>query len=321
MEAALEKFLTEERGLTFLQVPINRIMASANEILSSLNKRENALEMDSDKFRAKYVKSVAEIDSLRKKSYREMKNIDAAAIETKRKVRPIVERFSQVLRQAAIEAIDKQVILPRQLEDKKAVGDKLGQKIAESIHKTAQKQSDKIQKEIEIGLIEEVSRLENFTNDVVGTLQKNEMDFNSIDASSQANTNAGIEGITAALAIYTGFGGIWSGYKEAGAKGAAVGAVSSFGAVTGVRFVAMRVLPGIIGLSAAFPATVALTVATGVLSFFAGGKLVKTVFGAEQVENFKKNYQEAALKEIDSKLAQAGIEQKIDTSLTILSLA
>jgi uncharacterized caspase-like protein/predicted GTPase len=40
-EAALEKFLTQERGSTFLQVPINRLIASSTEILSAPNLQQN----------------------------------------------------------------------------------------------------------------------------------------------------------------------------------------------------------------------------------------------------------------------------------------
>jgi len=41
-ESALEKFLTHERGVVFFQVIINRLIASATEILSTLNLRQNA---------------------------------------------------------------------------------------------------------------------------------------------------------------------------------------------------------------------------------------------------------------------------------------
>lgn len=305
-ETSLEKFLTEERGSTFLQVPVNRVVASANEILNTLNKRETAIAMDIEEFQGKYNNSVAEITSLRERSALEMSNIDAAAEEIKHKVRPLVAKFPQNLRQAAIDAIDSAIIDPGELSNKKALGEKLGQRISESIQRTAQANSDKIQKEIEIGLIKEVSRLENFAHDVVSTLQKIEMEFSSIDASSQANTNSAGEGITAALAVFTGFGGIWSGYKEAGIKGAAVGAVGSFG-----TFFAAGLVAGIIGLPITFP----VIVAVGVLSVFTGGKLVKSVFGAEQVKNFKSNYKEAALKEIDSRLADARIEQNTNQQI------
>lgn len=306
-EAALEKFLIEDKALTFLQVPINRVLASASEILSSLNKRENSLGMDLDVFQAKYEQSVAEINSLREKSANEMSNIDTAAVNIRQQVRPMVAKFPQELRQAAIDAVDSAIVEPSELKNKKVVGDKLGQRISEYIQRSAQKQSDKIQTEIEIGLIKEVSRLENFANDIVGTLQRIEMEFNSIDASTQANTNAGVEGITAALAVFTGFGGIWSGYKEAGIKGAAVGAAGSFG-----TFVAAGLVAGIIGLPVTFP----VVVVVGVLSVFTGGKLVKKVFGAEQVRNFKSSYKEAALKEIDNRLAEARIEQNINNQIS-----
>ena len=306
-EASLEKFLTEERGATFLQVPVNRVIASADEILATLDIKENALGMKQQEFQAKYQASVAEITELRQKNAQEMRNIDTAAIEVKRRVRPLVAEFSGKLKRAAESAVDSANIEPGELKNAKAVSEKLGKVVAEAVQKTVQQQSEKIQKEIEIGLVKEVTRLQNFANDVVGVLQKIEMQFVSIEASSKAQVNATGEGITAALAVFTGFGGIWSGYKEAGIKGAAVGAAGSFG-----TFFAAGVVAGIIGLPVTFP----IVVAVGVLSVFTGRKLVKTVFGGEQVRNFKNNYKQAAVQEIESRLREAKIEQTTNQQIS-----
>jgi uncharacterized caspase-like protein/ribosome biogenesis GTPase A len=45
-EAALENFLTYERGSAFLQVPISRLIASSTEILSTLNLRQDSQKED-----------------------------------------------------------------------------------------------------------------------------------------------------------------------------------------------------------------------------------------------------------------------------------
>lgn len=305
-EAALEKFLTEERGATFLQVPVNRVIASADEILKTLNLQENALGMKKHEFQAKYENSIAEITQLRQKNAQEMSNIDSAAMQVKLRVRPLVEEFPTKLKQSAANAIDSATVSAQELNNSKAVSEKLGRLVSSAIQKTVEQQSDKIQKEIEIGLVKEVSRLENFANNVVGTLKNIEMQFNSIEASTRASTNAAGEGITAALAIWTGFGGIWSGYKEAGVKGAAVGAAGSFG-----TFFAAGLVAGIIGLPVTFP----VLLAAGVLSVFTGRKLVRGVFGGEAVQNFKNNYKEAALKEIENRLTETRFEQTVNQQI------
>jgi hypothetical protein len=64
-EAALEQFLTHERGSVFLQLPINRLIASATEVLSTLSSHQNALAMRKEEFQAAYEQSVAEIKTLR----------------------------------------------------------------------------------------------------------------------------------------------------------------------------------------------------------------------------------------------------------------
>ena len=305
-EAALEKFLTEERGATFLQVPVNRVVASADEILKTLELQENALGMKQQEFQAKYKESIAEITQLRQKNAQEMSNIDAAAVQVKQRVRPLVNEFPSKLQQSAIDAIDSANVTPQELKNSKAVSEKLGRLVSSAIQNTVEQQSDKIQKEIEIGLVKEVSRLESFAKDVVGTLQNIEMQFGSIEASSNAKTNTAVEGITAALAVWTGFGGIWSGYKEAGVKGAAVGAAGSVG-----TFFAAGLVAGIIGLPITFP----VVLAAGVLSVFTGRKLVRGVFGGEAVQNFKNNYKEAAIKEIDNRLGESRFEQTVNQQI------
>lgn len=306
-ESALEKFLTEERGATFLQVPVNRAIASANEILKTLKLRANALSMRQDEFRAAHDKSVQEIQSLRGKNAEEMKRIDAAATEVRCRVQPYVAQLEDELKRAAASAIDATEIKSTELTNKTAISNKLGNKVSDAIQKAAQRQSEKIQQEIEIGLVKEVNRLQNFAENLLEGLQRIEMQFTSIDASTGAKTTAAGESIAAALAVFTGFGGIWSGYKEAGVKGAAVGAAGSFG----TAFVG-GMIAGLLG----FPVTFPVMVVIGVASIFTGGKLARAVFGGDQVANFKNNYKEAALKEIEKRIRENRLDVKVNEQIS-----
>ena len=292
--------------LGFRQVPVNRVVASANEIRQTLEIHENALSMKQQEFQAKYEASIAEIKDLRQKNAGEMQNIDSAASLVKQRVSPLVAEFSNRLKQAATEAVDTAEIEPKELNDRQAVSEKLGRLVAAKIKTSIEQQSEKIQAEIESGLMQEVSRLESFAQDVVRTLENIEMQFTSIEASGQATTSATGQGVTAALAIITGFGGIWSGYNEAGIKGAAVGAAGSFGTAA-----AAGLVMAVIGLPLSFP----VILAVGALSVFTGGRLVKTLYGGEQVQNFKNNYQQAALAEIETKLTEANFERDVDRQI------
>ncbi|MEZ2228939.1 MAG: dynamin family protein [Microcoleus sp.] len=305
-EAALEKFLAEERGATVLQVPINRAIASATEILKTISIQENGLAMEGEKFDAAYDKSVAEIKELRSKKAKEMGLIEDAAENVKHEVQPLVVSLEGELKQAVNRVITATEIDPSELSNKKALQEKLARKVSNAVQKAALEISEKIRDQIEHGLVEEVNRLQEFTKTVDQALQHIEMQFISVDVDEKEEKNAVVGGLAAALAIYTGFGGISSGYQEAGYKGAAVGAVGSVGTM-----VAAGVIAGVIG----FPVTIPVVIAVSVLSYFTGGWLTKTVFGGERVEHFKENYRKEALELIENQLKQNHIDRQVNQQI------
>ncbi|BAY33388.1 dynamin [Nostoc carneum NIES-2107] len=311
-EEALEKFLTQERGATFLQVPVNRAIASSSEILATLKLQENALAMKKEEFQAAYEKSDADIKGLRDRSAEEMKRIDEASENVKRHVQPLIEQLEDELKQAAEQEIESIDIKPSELRNKKALTDRLGRLISNAVEKAAQKQSEKIQSEIEQGLLQEVQRLEDFANSVDLVLQRIEMHFLSVNAADTATTNETGESIVAAIAVATGMGGVWAGFREAGVKGAAVGAAGSIGTAFTAYTVAIM-----LGLPLAFPVFVAVTV----LSMLTSRELVKIVFGDDRVEIFKENYQKAVLQEIGKQLKENRIESKVNEQISEIFFA
>jgi len=305
-EAVLENFLTHERGSAFLQVPINRLIASGTEILSALNLRQNALSMQKEEFQATYEQSVTEIKTLRTRNAEEMKLIDAASENVKRHVQPLIWELESELKRAAQEVIDLAEINASDLRNKQALMEKLGKQISEAVEKAAQKQAEKIQHEIDQGLFKEISRLQEFATSIDVVLQRIEMQFLSVSAESTPRRNTPVEGIIEVFSLATGWGGVWMGFKEAGLKGAAVGAVGNLGGLVAGILVATTI--GLSGL----PVAIFITV----LSMFSGRELTKLVFAGERVESFKANYQQAVLVEIEKQLRENPIDRKINEQIS-----
>jgi GTPase SAR1 family protein len=306
-EQALEQFLAKERGAIELQVPLNRVIASSGEILSTINIQENALKMKQEDFEKIYETSVQEISELRRRKKEEMELINRASENVRYNVRPLLNKLEDDLKQTAIQVIDATTITPKEVSNKKALAEKLSHKVSSSLQNAGQKLAEKIQTEIQKGLAEEIDRLKDFANSVVTVLSRIEMQFINVEADAIRKRSAGGEAITAALAVFTGFGGIWSGFRTAGVKGAAVGAAGSAG-----TFVGAGMLAGLIGLPIAWPAIIAI----GIVSVFTGGWLTRMVFGGEQVEAFKENYKAAILKEIEKQLKSNPINHKVEDHIS-----
>jgi GTPase Era involved in 16S rRNA processing len=308
-ETALEQFLTKERGVILLQVPVNRVIASAKEILSTITIQEKALQMKQEEFQVAYQKSVDEIDIIRKRQTRELQLIDGAAANVKLLVRPLIYELPTKLTKAAEEAINATKIEPKELNNKKSLAKKLGAEVSKALQRTSDKLSDEIQNKIQEGIDQEVERLKDFAQSVEKALTNIQMEFDGIEGSTNRKTNGAGEAITAALSVFTGFGGIWSGYRVAGIKGAAVGTAASVG-----TFFLAGIVAGAVGLTAA--AFWPVMIATGLLSILTGGELTKLVFSGDRVENFRKDYKEKVLQGIKERISNENMTQKIDEKIT-----
>jgi len=307
-EQALEQFLTEDRAAILLQVPVNRITNSAQELISKINIQENALKMSQEKFQKSYDHSVAEIQEIRRRKKAEMALIDKAADNVKYRVQPLIYQLPIILKQATETAIDATPIEQGEVKRPKVLQDKFARTVTNAVQKATRQFSEKIQGEIQQGIDREVERLQDFTTSIDEAFNKIEMQFVDIQSDTQKKTTTRGEAITAALSVFTGFGGIWSGYRIAGIKGSLVGAGASV-----ATFFGAGMLAGLLGLATfGLP----LLIATGVVSIFAGDWLAKLVFTKEMERNFKTNFQEAIIKEIDKQLQEKHIEQEISNLIS-----
>ena len=306
-EKALEQFLTQDRAAILLQVPVNRIISSSTEIISTINMEENALKMSVEQFQQSYDIGVAEIEGIRKRKKAEMELINKAAENVRYRVQPLIYQLPILLKQVAETAIEETPIEKGEVKRKKVLQEKFSRSVTNAVQKASRKFSENIQTEIQQGIDREVDRLKDFTTSVDEAFNKIEMEFVDIEFNAEKKTTSHAQAITAALATFTGLGGIWSGYRVAGIKGAAVGAGASIGTVIGAA-----ILATMFSITIAFP----LVLATGIASIFAGDWLAKAVFTKEMERNFKANFQDAITKEIDKQLREKHLEQEISNLIS-----
>ncbi len=303
-ESALEKFLTQDRGAIVLQVPINRLLVSAKEILDSIDLREKSVNMKNEDFKAIFDKTTAEIRAARQRKTEEFKRIDDTAASVKSALQPLIAELPNEMNQAADQVIDNTQIEPKDLKDErlKELHEKLSGEVSNALKNVNRRFADKIQQEIQKGLAAEAERLREFAQSLDETLTAASSEFESVQVDSSAKRSGTVEGVLAVVSVWTGLGGIWSGYRMGGAKGAAIGAGASLGTAVGAGL-----LLGVL----AIPVTLPVLVVVGIVSFFTGGKLVEAVMGKQMVSNFREKYKDAIHQEIDKQWQAQGVEQRV----------
>ncbi|PKM52199.1 MAG: dynamin family protein [Firmicutes bacterium HGW-Firmicutes-7] len=285
-EKELERFLTEDRGAVFLQVPINRILSTSAEILKSIDLQENALSMKKEEFEGKYQVAVDEMSALRTRKKEELSKINNAAKTTFKNIQPLLSRFWIDLENETSILIEQADITINDLDKDniETTQQKLIDQVTEKLKICSQNFTEKIQVEIAKELDAEVLRLQDFESDVALTMSKVHNMFTPLGQS----TDLVKEGLvaTASSFLISGFSGVVSGYRVAGAKGALVGGLSGFGSAFGGAMIL-----SLIGIPLIWPAVLAL----GVVSFFTGNWVTKKVFAKDSIEKFKTGLKDSVL--------------------------
>jgi hypothetical protein len=308
-EVALERFLVEERGSTFLQVPINRILASGAEIIKTIELQKNALSMEQNDFESAFHRSISTLKDLRQKNAKEMLRIDESAARLKQQVKPLIPQLEYEIKVAVHKAIDTLEIKSIELKNKRALGQKLGRHVSEAIQKTIQKQSNIIQNEIELGLVQEVHRLKEFANSVINVFQGIETQFNTLETANRFASIANGEDLEASLAVFKGFQEIWSNDKEKSLQDAAIGTVGS---------ISTAVAAGLVATAIGLPVTFHFVVAVGILSIFTGftgSHLSKKIFASDRVASLKSSFYQLVLKDLDRQLQTSSLQIKVDRQI------
>ncbi|GAB5081836.1 hypothetical protein Osc1_10090 [Hominimerdicola sp. 21CYCFAH17_S] len=288
-EKALETMLTKERGVIALQILANKITNSGTEILRSVVMQENALMMANDEFMEQYENAISEIDDIRNKKRQEFVKINDAANKVFSDLQPVLDSYWTNIEQAAMDVIDSfQMSSDDFKKDQlKMVTAKLTDKIKESIEARAQLICEQIQNSINIAISVEAERLQGFEDEFFESVARIQEMFTVSERVSR--NGSGIDkGIGAALGSF-GVGGLFIGFREAGFKGALLGGVTGFAGFYATFYTAMF-FTGVLGITAALPATLCLMAIAGLAGTFSANFAVDKILVKERIDKYKSNF-------------------------------
>ncbi len=298
----LENFLTTKRAGIKLSVPLNDVIIfSCTEIIRLIEMRKSNLSMTQTDFEEACAQTEQELKTIEERQRAELALIQYNAKEIKDKVKPLLVNIPDILKAKIVEIIDNEPIMPNQLAGKplKELNEKIGTKISNTIQNEMNKISEQVFNEIQDALKMEIERLQAFISVIDECLKKIDLQFNITPQNAQNNNVTG-QVITAALSVFTGFGGIWGGYREAGVKGAVVGLGASFLTV---------ITGGVIAGLLAVPISLPVVLGIGIISIFAGEGMARVVFPTDRIKNYKHNYKREATGKIDQENIGGQIQQ------------
>ncbi len=305
-EEALETMLTKERGLITLHILANKITNAGKEVLNTVVLQENALMMENDEFMEKYRTAIEEIDEIRNKKRAEFVRINEAANRVFADLQPLMDNYWVEIDQTAMDVIDN---FPMSAEDLKKerlklVYDKLTEKIKESIQNKAQLICEQIQNEINIALSDETERLQEFEDEFFESVNKIQEMFM---VNKKINRNGGaVDQLIGAAIGATGTGGLFIGFREAGAKGALLGGITGAAGFFASYFPAMF-FAGFLGITTG-PVVLCLMAFAGLAGTFTGKFTVDKFLTQERIDKFKADFKTQVRKQFH--------EMKINTDFS-----
>jgi GTPase SAR1 family protein len=299
--AGLRKFLNEDRGAVVLQVPINRALASAGEILLAMEMRRNALRMSAGEFEKKFAEAGKQLERLAERRRSELAAVDekqrAALAACLPRADGVQDRIVEAMRQAveSIALVDQEVASSGRQQE--AI-EKLKNAAQTAARRHAEKELQEITARVNRSLAEASGKAQEFTAHVDQVLRHIATDFQQVE-SEGGNIGVVAAGLTGAvLGGLSAFGGIWSGYKQAGWAGAVTGGVASVTTAT---------LATMLLVAVGAPLTLPVWVGVSLLGWFSGDKTAKYIFGGARARSFKDHFQ--------SKLAEYVRGQKIEEQM------
>ncbi len=304
-EAALEKFLTEDRGAVMLNVPVNRLKTSSLEIIKAIELHESATNMKLEEFEKKYNQAIEEIDLIRLKRKEEFNQITDNTNKTVNELKPLISEFwPEIIRTAEL-VLDNETITSEDAskENAEATQSRIIGIIKKETEKTAQNSSEKIQNAINLALTNETERLSGFENvffNATSNIQN--MFTESITVEDKITTTDMIVSSITSSVSGVGAGGAVIGYKVAGWKGMLLGGATGLATVIGVTAIVA---------SLAIPITWPVMLIAGVASVFTSKLAIGAFFKPDKSAEFRKALKENVLKKLEEMGRQEDLKSTV----------
>ena len=288
-ENSLSHLLTEERGMLELLHPVNQLLSVATESAKTIETRVNSLRLDAEEFAKIQKESMKKLQDTRDKKKAEIKSLRKKGKTLYSDMLPEVSPLYDDVKNALYDYVQNLAISETDFANEdasKAFSEKISKDFNYEIECQLNIQMERLYNQIQNQLGQDVEELQEFGkefNSNLSDIQLNIQSAASTKINAGANTGTAKNVATAALvdaaAMYglalttgsaiPGLGGIISGYREHGIKGAVVGGASGFaiGALS------------MVGLAAVGVAGIPLAIIGGLISSFGGRSITRLVFG------------------------------------------
>lgn len=299
-EARLQNFLTEQRGAVMLQPPLNRVLTASRALIEALVLRESALALSEADFEQAMAEAEKKVDHARQQWQLERARLEQTAHRVRQAAADLGLGFVPALETAVKAGIEAMTIDPAQLSgaSRKKLDREVERVVSQAMSQTIDAYSVKLTELVEQMLAHEASRLQGLDNQLSSLMGDMGQLFKDFETEDPA-TGAG-EKVAFAASVVTVWGaGLWSGYRSAGLKGAAVGlgvSVGTFGA--GLAIVAAT------GASISLFPFIAIV---GLTSYFAGGWVSDALFKKTRIETYKTRAVRVALKNLAKAFAAKSV--------------
>ncbi|MBQ4630761.1 MAG: dynamin family protein [Clostridia bacterium] len=301
-ENALSKMLTEERGIIELLPPMNKIVSAAKIALDNIETRSNGLKLDAEEFDKLHTESANKITEARAKKKEELASLKAKGKNLHADLLPEINESYNTIENMLLDYVDSYPIDPETLTTEEGVntfsnefGVNLDDKINENLLICTERLTYRIREQLgkDIKDIHTFSiELENDISDIHNNIRISANSGDSSGYSSDALIGLSTSVASGLLfdAVFPGVGGIISGYREHGLKGAVVGGIA--GGMVGSVAIGLG-----IGLVGALTWPVAII--GGIASAFGGKAITNFFFGKKNkkaspdVETIRDNLRDA----------------------------
>lgn len=296
-EEALTHMLTEERGALELGMPLNVIQRVSVEATKSAMTRKDALELNGEEFEKRQREALAQIQEMREKKKSEAKRLSGRAVEIKSQLEMQVMNFYPELEKKLKQVVDGVPIDPKGLSGQAGqenAAERLKKAVSDEMQSSMALMSEKIQVQLEEIVGQEVVRLGQFVERVSSQVDALQVNLGANKNGFDKSELAAFVGDT--LLGGLGIGGMVSGYKNAGVKGALAGGGISWVATFSMAFLLASM--SVVGL----PLAVISCAVGNSAGKFLTGKLFSSDIGQRRLEELRS--------EIKSQIHQMVVEMQ-----------
>ena len=325
-EAALEQFLSIERGMVTLAVMADSIISGSGRIQQQITIRRGALEMAEDDFRSNYDRTQADLSDLRTRLAKELAILEQSKSRLQQALHPRAAALPDQLVEAARSTIRSFPLQPAELTGsaREKTLTRMQKTVTDRLQAVARTESERTQDAISEALTDEVGRLLNLSEEVSTRLSGIELRFQASGTSEGLGdtVTAGVGGIMGVLGqgLFLGgaVGGAVSGYGVAGLRGAATGAAAGAATSFATTFTGL-IGAAMLGLPLTWPVVLPALAIGGIAATFGARWATTFVFGDEQVAKFKQKVEDGVANQLKAS-AQARVlelqnatDEQIDT--------